>query len=664
MFPKARRFQRRFTFRDLFHRCLIPVIIGFLSSLVFAAFLTGYLLHTRSSFDKDTIGNNFIDKDLNWREYEALQSVGSIFSKEVLGVLNATTSNLDPLSLEYLRKKNSVESYVSSEGNEDQMVPGFGHGTWIGKRFQMLNDTTEMLSERSLREERRVKRANELMNDDTIKKFEKAAIARSRSVDSAALGNYTIWKNEYRKGKTFEDMLHLMQEQIIMARVYSGLSKMTNNLVLHQELETLLMKLASEEELTDIDQQQSRLLDTVRDMGKILARASEQLYGCKLVTNMLRAMLQTAEDELEYTQTYITFLTQLASKSLPDAIHCLTMRLNLEYYLLPLPMRNFPRKENLENTKLYHYAIFSDNVLATSVVVNSTVMNAKDSSRHVFHLVTDKLNFGAMSMWFLLNPPGEATIHVQRFEDFSWLNASYSPVMRQLESASMKKFYFKTERSESVESGSESLKYRYPKYMSMLNHLRFYIPKIFPKLEKILFLDDDVVVQKDLAPLWSINLKGKVNGAVETCGVTFHRLDTYLNFSDEHISENFDPKFCAWAYGMNIFDLKEWKKNNITETYHFWQDLNENRTLWKLGTLPPGLITFYKLTLALESKWHLLGLGYDKGIDARKIEKSGVIHFNGHMKPWTEMGIAKYQPYWTKYINFDHPYIFSCKLFE
>lgn len=94
------------------------------------------------------------------------------------------------------------------------------------------------------------------MNDDTIKKFEKAAIARSRSVDSAALGNYTIWKNEYRRGKSFEDMLLLMQDQIIMARVYSGLANMMNNIALHEELETLLMKLASEEESTDIDQQQ------------------------------------------------------------------------------------------------------------------------------------------------------------------------------------------------------------------------------------------------------------------------------------------------------------------------------------------------------------------------------------------------------------------------
>ncbi|KAL0770316.1 hypothetical protein Bca101_035467 [Brassica carinata] len=36
--------------------------------------------------------------------------------------------------------------------------------------------------------------------------------------------------------------------------------------------------------------------------------------------------------------------------------------------------------------------------------------------------------------------------------------------------------------------------------------------------------------------------------------------------------------------------------------------MNENMTLWKLGTLPPGLIAFYGLTRPLQKKWHLLGL--------------------------------------------------------
>ncbi|WZY91395.1 hypothetical protein YC2023_063724 [Brassica napus] len=640
----ARRVEGRNRFRDFF-LCSLPVafIMAFLYVLVSSSIFGFYAPHIHSPFDNKE--SNFIDKNLDWREKAALESFPSLFSKEasMLDALNgtATTSDSDTVSIDAIRKKEPslswrVEDEV--ESSEDQMVNNIGLGTWTREGGgQVLNDTPEKLYQRRMRQERREKRAKDLMNKDNQQALEKAAIQRSRSIDFVAPGNYSIWRNEYHKSKNFEDLLRLMQDQIIMVRVYTSLAKMTNNLALHKELEAKLAKMEEEqEESINIDQQQ-RVLDTIRDMGQLLARARKQLYDCNLVTNKLRAMLQTAEEELVSTQTHTTFLNQLASKSIPHAIHCLTMTLNLEYSLLPAPMRHFPRMENLENPDLYHYALFSDNVLAASVVVNSTVTNADDPSLHVFHIVTDKLNFGAMSMWFLLNPPKEATVHVQRFEDFSWLNSSYSPVLRQLESEAMKKFYFKTERSESAESGAENLKYRYPKYLSMLNHLRFYIPKIFPKLDKILFLDDDVVVQKDLAPLWSVDLKGKVNGAVETCGVTFHRLKAYLNFSDQHVSEKFDPEYCGWAYGMNIFDLKEWRKHNITETYHFWQNLK---------------------------KWHLLGLGYNREIDVKKIERSAVIHFNGHSKPWTELGISKYQPYWTKYTNLEHPYISSCRLLE
>lgn len=187
--------------------------------------------------------------------------------------------------------------------------------------------------------------------------------------------------------------------------------------------------------------------------------------------------------------------------------------------------------------------------------------------------MTDKLNFGAMNMWFLLNPPGKATINVENVDEFKWLNSSYCPVLRQLESSAMKEYYFKAAHPTTLASGASNLKYRNPKYLSMLNHLRFYLPQVYPKLDKILFLDDDIVVQKDLTGLWSVNLHGKVNGAVETCGESFHRFDKYLNFTNPHIARNFDPNACGWAYGMNVFDLKEWKKKDITGIYHRWQNM-------------------------------------------------------------------------------------------
>ena len=152
----------------------------------------------------------------------------------------------------------------------------------------------------------------------------------------------------------------------------------------------------------------------------------------------------------------------------------------------------------------------------------------QDPSKHVFHIVTDRLNYAAIRMWFLVNPPGKASIRVQNIEEFTWLNASYSPVLKQLGSQSMIDYYFRAHRANS----DSNLKYRHPKYLSILNHLQFYLLEIFPKLNKVLFLGDDIVEKKDLTALWSLDLKGNVNGAVETCGESFHRFDRYLNFSN------------------------------------------------------------------------------------------------------------------------------------
>uniref|UniRef100_A0A7N2MZB2 Hexosyltransferase n=1 Tax=Quercus lobata TaxID=97700 RepID=A0A7N2MZB2_QUELO len=81
------------------------------------------------------------------------------------------------------------------------------------------------------------------------------------------------------------------------------------------------------------------------------------------------------------------------------------------------------------------------------------------------------------------------------------------------------------------------------------------LKRILPKAGRE---SDHIVVQKDLTPLWSIDLQGLVNGAAEKCKESFHRFDKYLNFSNLKISENFDPNACGWAFGIYIFDL-EWK---------------------------------------------------------------------------------------------------------
>ncbi|CAN6848055.1 hypothetical protein HID58_048852 [Brassica napus] len=450
-----------------------------------------------------------------------------------------------------------------------------------------------------------------------------------------------------------------LKDQLIRAKVYLSLPAAKANAHFVRELrlrikevQRLVVDVAKDSDLP------KNAIETLKAMEQTLAKGKEIQDDCSTVVKKLRAMLHSAEEQLRVHKKQAMFLTQLTAKTIPKGLHCLPLRLTTDYYALNSSEQQFPNQEKLEDNQLYHYALFSDNVLATSVVVNSAITNAKHPSKHVFHIVTDRLNYAAMRMWFLDNPPGKATIQVQNVEEFTWLNSSYSPVLKQLSSRSMIDYYFRAHHANS----DTNLKFRNPKYLSILNHLRFYLPEIFPKLSKVLFLDDDIVVQKDLSGLWSVDLKGNVNGAVETCGESFHRFDRYLNFSNPLISKNFDPRACGWAYGMNVFDLDEWKRQNITEVYHRWQNLNQDRDLWKLGTLPPGLITFWKRTYPLDRKWHVLGLGYNPSVNQRDIERAAVVHYNGNLKPWLEIGIPKYRGLWSKHVDYQHVYLRECNI--
>lgn len=528
-----------------------------------------------------------------------------------------------------------IEQVITLEAQDGGLVKGAGVSDEQEKNIGSLQQSS-----------------SEESSQDTMPKQTPAKVVAENSQSARTDGK--------TKTTVLPDMrIRNIKDQLIKAKVYLGLGSIRAS---SQYLKDLRQRIREVQKVLGDASKDSDLPknahEKVKALEQMLIKGKQMQDDCSIIVKKLRAMLHSAEEQLHAHKKQTVFLTQLAAKTLPKGLHCLPLRLANEYFSLDPVRQQFPNQQNLINPKLYHYALFSDNILATAVVVNSTVLNAKHPSDHVIHIVTDKLNYAPMRMWFLSNPPGKATIEVQNIEEFTWLNDSYNPVLKHLGSQSMIDYYFGTNRA----SSDSNLKYRNPKYLSILNHLRFYLPEIYPKLDKMVFLDDDIVVKKDLAGLWSINMKGKVNGAVETCGESFHRYDRYLNFSNPIITKSFDPHACVWAFGMNVFDLAEWRRQNITEIYHSWQKLNEDRSLWKLGTLPPGLVTFWNKTFPLSQSWHVLGLGYNPHVNSRDIEHAAVIHYNGNMKPWLEIGLPKFRSYWSKYLDYDQSFLRECNI--
>lgn len=452
-----------------------------------------------------------------------------------------------------------------------------------------------------------------------------------------------------------------LQDQISLAKAYLIISKENGNHQFAWELSAQISKCQSllstaATRAYPLSDEESE--DAIRGMALLLYQARHLHYDSASTLTKMKAQLQSLEEKSKSETDKSSKFGQIAAEELPKSLYCLGVRLtmqwfkNLRHHKTAVEARRVSDK--LKNNNLYHYCIFSDNILAASVVVNSTVTNSNHPDLLVFHLVTDEVNYTPMRAWFsMINFQG-ATIEVQKVEDFSWLNASYVPILKQLKESNTQSFYFSGNGDNKT-----PIKFRNPKYLSMLNHLRFYMPEVFPALHKVVFLDDDVIVRKDLSELFSFDLNGHVLGAVETCMETFHRYHKYLNFSHPLIRAHFDPDGCGWAFGMNIMDLREWKRKNVTQNYHYWQERNVDHTLWKLGTLPPGLLAFYGLVEKLDPKWHVLGLGY-KEVEPSEIREGAVLHYNGNMKPWLKIGIEKYKGLWDSYVDYSHPILQQC----
>nr|CAB3464899.1 unnamed protein product [Digitaria exilis] len=362
-------------------------------------------------------------------------------------------------------------------------------------------------------------------------------------------GSYCLWSVEHKEAMK-DYTVKKLKDQLFVARAYypsivklDGMEKLSLEMKQSiQEHGHMLSEAISDADLPDLHRVHMAKMD------QIIAAAKSCAVECTNVEKKLTQLLDMTEDEALFHAKQSAYLYRLGVQTVPRSLHCLSMRLTVDYFNASADMEHLDA-EKFENPACQHYVIFSTNLLASSMTINSSVINSEESANMVFHLLTDAQNFYAFKNWFIRNSYKGATVRVINFEDFQVKNLD-NGIVEQLSPS--EEFRITYNNNALKRTG----------YISMFGHSLFLLPELFSNLKRVIVLEDDTIVQRDLSLLWNFDLKGKVIGAVQFCQVKFHQLRAYLpDFP-------YDSSSCIWMSGVSIIDLDEWREQDVTGIHH------------------------------------------------------------------------------------------------
>ncbi|EOA20974.1 hypothetical protein CARUB_v10001309mg [Capsella rubella] len=196
-----------------------------------------------------------------------------------------------------------------------------------------------------------------------------------------------------------------------------------------------------------------------------------------------------------------------------------------------------------------------------------------------------------------------------------------------------------------------------------LNYARNYLADLLePCVNRVIYLDSDLVVVDDVAKLWRTSLVGsRVIGAPEYCHANFTRYFTRGFWSEERFSGAFrGRKPCYFNTGVMVIDLKKWRSGGYTKRIERWMEVQKSQRIYDLGSLPPFLLVFAGHVAPISHRWNQHGLGGDNVRGSCRDLHPGpvsLLHWSGSGKPWLRLDSKRPCPLdalWTPYDLYRH----------
>ena len=179
---------------------------------------------------------------------------------------------------------------------------------------------------------------------------------------------------------------------------------------------------------------------------------------------------------------------------------------------------------------------------------------------------------------------------------------------------------------------------------NLMNYARIYLPEIFKFVNKGIYLDVDLIIQRDIKDLYDIELGRHLCASPLT-----RNLKKFMNFPDEipELNIKINNDINGFNTGVYLFSPKLWREQNLTGQSIQILIYNLTHKIMRHGTQPLINLIFNNCTKNIDSKWNFTGLGWERNLDPGDIKKAYILHWSGPKKPWLENGL--YKTIWEKY---------------
>lgn len=191
-------------------------------------------------------------------------------------------------------------------------------------------------------------------------------------------------------------------------------------------------------------------------------------------------------------------------------------------------------------------------------------------------------------------------------------------------------------------------KIKLPNHIKLECYNRLFIPKVLSNLDKVLYLDSDIIVLSDISKIFNVKLNTYLFGAIEDV------------FPQHRISLGYSDKYTYFNSGVLLLNIKQLNSENYFNKILY--SLEHNYEKYPIGTDQDVLNdAFYDRILPLSYRynmhheWHgcrKTFIPLDKQDYEQSLADLNIVHFVGPIKPWHENYKKPYAQIFNHYYNF------------